>query len=176
MPVCGSGAVVCSLSLLIRWAQRARCQAETPLIVLFRSLRPALYAKRLAATAVEQYNLYHEYSESDPELSAQIKRYWQALGLNFPGVKTPWSAVFISWCVKKAGASAQEFVFAAVHAKFVKAAIQNALKGVGVFLGGEIDQYAPQLGDIVHNNRSRNKFTYYFASTQRDYESHSAIV
>ena len=41
-PVCGSGAVVCSLSLLIRWAQRARCQAETPLSVLFRFLRPAL--------------------------------------------------------------------------------------------------------------------------------------
>src|SRR5258707_9097102 len=40
--VCGFGEVVCSLSLLIRWAQRARCQAETPLIVLCRSLRPAL--------------------------------------------------------------------------------------------------------------------------------------
>src|SRR6478609_197210 len=36
--------VVCSLSLLIRGAQRARCQAETPLIVLFRFLRPALCA------------------------------------------------------------------------------------------------------------------------------------
>src|ERR1700722_1816956 len=34
--------VVCSLSLLIRGAQRARCQAETPLVVLFRFLRPAL--------------------------------------------------------------------------------------------------------------------------------------
>jgi hypothetical protein len=40
-----SGAVVSSWSLLIRWAQRARCQAETPLIVLFRFLRPALWKK-----------------------------------------------------------------------------------------------------------------------------------
>jgi hypothetical protein len=40
--VCGSGAVVCSLFLLIRWAQRARCQAETPLIVLCRFPQPAL--------------------------------------------------------------------------------------------------------------------------------------
>jgi len=39
--VCGSGAVVCSWSLLIRWAQRARCQAETPLIALFRFPGPA---------------------------------------------------------------------------------------------------------------------------------------
>jgi hypothetical protein len=31
------------LFLLIRWAQRARCQAETPLIVLCRFPQPALF-------------------------------------------------------------------------------------------------------------------------------------
>jgi hypothetical protein len=77
---------------------------------------------------------------------------------------------------KKAGASANEFVFAASHAKFVKAAIQNALKGDGVFRGVEIGQHAPQLGDIVQNNRSGNKFTYDYARTHSAYESHSAIV
>jgi hypothetical protein len=118
----------------------------------------------------------HEYSESDPELSAQIKRYWQDLGFDFPGVKTAWSAVFVSWCVKKAGATGKEFAFAAAHAKFVKAAIQNALKAVGVFRGLQIDQYAPKVGDIVQNNRSGNKFTYDFARTHSAYESHSAIV
>jgi hypothetical protein len=40
--VCGSGAVVCSLSLLIRGAQRARCQAEIPLIDLSKIPEPAL--------------------------------------------------------------------------------------------------------------------------------------
>jgi hypothetical protein len=52
-----------------------------------------------------------------PQLSAQIKRYWQGLGFKFPGVKTAWSAVFVSWCVKTAVASAKEFVFARAHAK-----------------------------------------------------------
>src|ERR1700737_5270838 len=42
MSLGGFGAGVCSWSLLIRWAQRARCQAETPLIALFRFPRPAL--------------------------------------------------------------------------------------------------------------------------------------
>src|SRR5271166_3020453 len=42
MPVCGSGALVWSSSLLIRRAQRARCQAETPPIVLFKIPEPAL--------------------------------------------------------------------------------------------------------------------------------------
>jgi len=41
--VCGSGAVVCSWSLLVRGAQRARYQAETPLIALCRFPGPALY-------------------------------------------------------------------------------------------------------------------------------------
>jgi len=40
--VCGSGVVVGSLSLLIRGPQRARRQAEIPLIGLCRFPRPAL--------------------------------------------------------------------------------------------------------------------------------------
>jgi hypothetical protein len=40
--VCGSGVLVCSSSLLIRRHQRARCQAETPLIDLFKCAEPAL--------------------------------------------------------------------------------------------------------------------------------------
>jgi hypothetical protein len=42
MPVCGSGVLVSSSCLLIRRAQRARCQAETPPILLFRFPEPAL--------------------------------------------------------------------------------------------------------------------------------------
>jgi hypothetical protein len=40
--VCGSVGLVWSSSLLIRWAHRARCQAETPLIALCRFPGPAL--------------------------------------------------------------------------------------------------------------------------------------
>src|SRR5436190_15659851 len=43
MPVCGSGGLVCSSCLLIRRAQRARCQAETPPILLSRFPEPALF-------------------------------------------------------------------------------------------------------------------------------------
>jgi hypothetical protein len=40
--VCGSGAVVASWSLLIRRHQRARCQAEIPLIALCKIPEPLL--------------------------------------------------------------------------------------------------------------------------------------
>src|SRR5215470_17308641 len=42
MPVCGSGAVVTSWSPLIRKHQRARCQAEIPLIALCKIPEPLL--------------------------------------------------------------------------------------------------------------------------------------
>jgi Arabinose-binding domain of AraC transcription regulator, N-term len=41
------------LSLLIRWAQRARCQAETPLSALFRFPGPALTGRRLLPLRVQ---------------------------------------------------------------------------------------------------------------------------
>jgi hypothetical protein len=137
---------------------------------------PSAYAKKLAAAAVGQYDSFHEFSENDPPLAAQIKSYWQGIGLNFLGVKAPWAAVFVSWCVKTAGASANEFVFAPSSAKFVNAAIKNALQGTGVFRALEVDKYQPQVGDIIQNNRGGKKFSYDYARTHSDYVSHSAIV
>jgi len=43
-----SGGVVCSFYLLIRWAHPARCQAETPPIVLCRFPRPAILLGKAA--------------------------------------------------------------------------------------------------------------------------------
>jgi hypothetical protein len=136
---------------------------------------PSAFATKLAATAVEQYDNFHEFSENDPPLAAQIKLYWKGIA-PFPGVQVAWSAVFISFCVKTAGASANEFAFAAAHAKFVNAAIKNALQGTGVFRALPVDAIRPQVGDIIQNNRGGNKFTYDFARTHSAYESHSAIV
>src|ERR1700731_1752444 len=56
-PVSGSGGVVCSWSLLIRGTQRARCQAETPLIVLSRFVRPALSRDWTNSLALDQFSL-----------------------------------------------------------------------------------------------------------------------
>lgn len=136
----------------------------------------SVFAKKLAAMAEGQYDDFHNDSENDPPLAAQIKRYWQDLGLSFPGVGTPWSAVFVSWCVKKAGATSAEFNFNPAHSQFVFTAIQNAVAGSGVFRAFPVNGYAPQIGDIIHNNRGGNTFDYAYAKTHKSYESHSAIV
>ncbi|HEY0432326.1 MAG TPA: DUF2272 domain-containing protein, partial [Chitinophagaceae bacterium] len=134
------------------------------------------FAKRLAAKAEDQYNKFHLYNEGDPPLSAQIKKYWQGLGLHFPGVGEQWSAVFVSWCIKSTGATAAEFKFAQRHAIFLKWAIKNSVDQVGLFRAHRISQYSPSIGDIVVNNQPSGTYDYDYAASNDSYHSHSAIV
>ena len=134
------------------------------------------YQKRLASIAQAQYEKYRLLRENQPPLSTQIKTYWTGLGLKFPGVSTAWSAVFVSWCVKEAGATKLQFNFASQHSQFVHTSIRNARQGLGSFHGHPIDQYRPKLGDIVQNNRAGNEFDFVHASTHKSYPSHSAVV
>ena len=88
----------------------------------------------------------------------------------------PWSAVFVSWCVKQAGATAAEFKFAMAHLVFVNQAIKNATNQTGVFQGFDIRSAAPSVGDIIQHNRGNNNFNFAFASANSSYQSHSVIV
>ena len=135
----------------------------------------SVFAKRLAKVAMKEHEKYNLMREQEEPLASRIRNYWSGIAA-FPGVSTPWSAVFVSWCVRQAGATANEFRFAAAHARFVHKAIQDFDNGTGVFHGRDVDDYPPKVGDILQNNRSGNSFDYAFASTHSAYESHSAIV
>lgn len=78
--------------------------------------------------------------------------------------------------MRQAGAAASEFTFAAAHSVFVQAAIKNAIANTGVFQGLKIPDYGPNVGDIIQNNRGGTTFDYAFATTHKNYQSHSAIV
>lgn len=134
------------------------------------------FEQALANIAQEQERLFRGLDENDELLADQIRIYWTSLGKRFPGVSTPWSGVFVSFCVKEAGAIRTEFPFSARHSEFVHAAILNAEAGRGVFRAFPIDECAPSVGDIIHNNRRGKKITFKFASEHAKYESHSAIV
>jgi hypothetical protein len=138
---------------------------------------PTSFAKRLAAVAEEQHDRFHLMDEGDPVLCKQIRKYWTDLGFGFESCSAvPWSAVFVSWCVKQAGASAAEFKFADAHSEFVHKAIQNATANVGVFRGYDVKDHAPAVGDIIQNNRGGTKHNFAFAKANANYASHSAIV
>jgi hypothetical protein len=136
----------------------------------------SIFATRLAALAETEFNTYNGIHETQPRMAARIKKYWTDIGLSFPGVGVAWSAVFVSFLVKSAGATAAEFDFSARHSEFVFAAIRNFTNGTGVFRGQEVKNYAPKIGDIIQNNRSGNTYDYAFAKAHPGYKSHSAIV
>lgn len=138
---------------------------------------PSAFAKKLASTAQAQHTRFQFTNEADPALCRQIKKWTQDIGFTFSScTRVPWSAVFVSWCVKQAGASRSEFKFAMAHSVFANQAIKNATTGVGVFQGFDITAQPPAVGDIIQNNRSGNSFDFNFAKTHTSYESHSAIV
>jgi hypothetical protein len=146
---------------------RARLAAPTP------------YGRRLANVALAEFEAFHELSESDPALRNRIRSaYTGDLGVAPPAniSQYAWSAVFISWCALTAGATAAEFRFAESHSVFVHTAIANAINDRGVFRAWPIDVYAPQIGDIIQNNRRGNSFNYDHARDNPEYPSHSAIV
>jgi hypothetical protein len=138
---------------------------------------PSAFAKKLASIAQIQHQKFQFTNEADPKLCKQIGKWTEDIGFKFTScVKVPWSAVFVSWCVKSAGATTAEFKFALAHSIFVNEAIKNATNGVGVFQGFDITKKAPEVGDIIQNNRNGNKFDFNFAKTHSKYESHTAIV
>ena len=138
---------------------------------------PSAFAKKLSAVALEQHSKFQLTNEADPALCAEIKKWTEEIGAAFVSCTTePWSAVFVSWCVKQAGATAAEFKFSKAHSVFVHQAIQNAVNGKGVFRGLDISAHAPNVGDIVQRNRGGNSFDFAFAKANEHYLSHSVIV
>lgn len=133
------------------------------------------YAKKLASVAINEFLKFRYMREQESALAKQIENYWQGIAA-FSGVDEPWSAVFVAWCVKQAGATAGEFHFSVRHSEFVYWAIQNQSNNTGLFKGHDVTTYAPKVGDILQNNRSGNRFDYAYAKANQKYISHSAIV
>ena len=110
--------------------------------------------------------------------SKYVGEFWSELRIDLDGTDrdTPWSAVFISWCVRKAGGYTG-FKYSAAHSKYAHQAIRRKLDGVnGPFWGYRITEVKPSLGDIICRPRSGSRITYNFASEQDAFKSHCDIV
>jgi N-acetyl-anhydromuramyl-L-alanine amidase AmpD/lysozyme family protein/endonuclease/exonuclease/phosphatase family metal-dependent hydrolase len=136
------------------------------------------YVQKLISIATAEFDAFHEFDESDAPLLARIGLYCDEIGIDRPDSidDFAWSATFISWCIKAAGATPTEFKFSPTHAVFVRAAIANADAENGMFRARPVEAYAPKLGDLIHRNRNGGTITYKQARTRSNYESHSAIV
>lgn len=136
------------------------------------------YIQKLVNVALAEYEAFHELDENDEALRSRIRLYCHDLGIPEPDdiSQFAWSATFISWCAKAAGATAAEFRFSATHAVFVRKFIENADHSAGLFRARRVDAYKPKIGDIIHRNRNGGRITYEQARHSSDYVSHAAIV
>jgi hypothetical protein len=146
------------------------------------------FAQRLATVAIGEHQRFSGVLETDQRLRSRIyDTYLAQLKVADPNdplgwamssniSSWAWSATFVSWCFLDAGATGQEFDFSIRHAMYIKRAIADADAARGVFRAHPIDDYAPDIGDVICGNRSRGRVTYDEARTLESYDSHGAIV
>lgn len=121
--------------------------------------------------------------ELDEVVSTRLQKYWKAVGLNYTveqlrdakfHADNPWSAAFVSWVMKTAGAG-DNFRYAASHWRYVAAAKENRNAGND----NPLKAYRPnekevEPGDVVVKRRGNSRATY--ENVQTGHITHGDIV
>ena len=119
------------------------------------------------ALAVQEWNRWKQgkTKESDPKMRPVIEDYWRT-GVGYKPSKpnwwsaVPWSAAFISWLMRKAGAG-KHFKYSGGHSYYTAAAKQNALQNnSNMFKAFPIGKVTPRVGDLVCKSRAGSGATY----------------
>lgn len=140
---------------------------------------PTGLRKRLVKIAEQEHERYEGMKESDPELEERIKTYWNegvSPGSFESATAKPWSAAFISWIVRQAGVSEDDFEFSGGHWVYVRKIMKDTDSGQGIFRSHRINEYVPKIGDLVHNTRGSVKTYEKARDISGYYLSHTAIV
>ena len=119
------------------------------------------------ALATQEWNRWNQgrTKESDPRMRSVLEDYWRNGAGYMPTEANwweavPWSAAFISWVMKKAGAG-KDFNYSAGHSYYTAAAKENAIKNNNnMFKAYPITKVAPRVGDIVCAARASSGATY----------------
>ncbi|WP_050531497.1 DUF2272 domain-containing protein [Pseudaestuariivita atlantica] len=108
----------------------------------------------------------------------RVGDYWASIGMDhLDGLDRgqPWSAAFISWCVRQAGGY-DGFVYAAAHARYIHASIAaRSGNKPSPFWGFRLNEHRPGIGDMVCRWR-QNRIDYDYAAETRWFKSHCDIV
>jgi hypothetical protein len=117
------------------------------------------------------------FCRGDRELEERIKCYGREVGIfDLSSYEEHYSAVFISWCMRKAGASPKEFPEQISHAKYAAFALRNAEAERGLFRARRIEAYEPQPGDLIHMNRDGGQMNYDQVANNQYYPAESGVV
>jgi hypothetical protein len=166
----------------------------------------SVFKTNLINFAKAEYDYWHDggthdgdaYWETDSHIETRLRSYWLACydtnnNANATTAftttqansrisnRSPWSAAFISYLIEKSGISSNDvFVRSQRHVDFIAKSIIAKVNGnrANPFWGYEIDQYAPEEGDIVCRSTQVNYSNVVNLSTGRvrHGSSHTDIV
>lgn len=120
-----------------------------------------------ATIALQEYQRWGQGStqEGDPAIRPVLEDYWRT-GVGYLPTQSswwsavPWSAAFISWVMRKAGAGSA-FRYSARHTDYVGEAKRNRLANNSTpFKTYRTTEVAPRVGDIVCKERNNSGVTY----------------
>src|SRR5882724_9319455 len=125
------------------------------------------FKQRLVQLAVQEWNRWNRGAtkENDPNMRSVLEDYWKTGVGWLPSEPSwwsavPWSAAFISWLMRKAGAG-NAFSYSAGHATYIKAAKENRLtNNNNPFKASRVSEVAPSVGDLVCKSSAGSGATY----------------
>jgi len=133
---------------------------------------PVAFRARLVEVALQELARWDngKMLETEARAGATLQDYWKTgVGRSYSLAQlanksfqraTPWSAAFISWTVRKAGAG-NLFRYSAAHAEYVRAAIAaRKSNSANPIKGYRITELAPLPGDILGRARDSSGATY----------------
>ena len=146
-----------------------------------------VYTDALVAKAQAERARWTGGTETKAPWKNYVGEYWEAIGIHLKGdtvvdgIRPAWSAAFISFVVRKAGAG-DRFFYTQAHCHYVKRAM-DAADGHGNhgFIARRYETYKPKPGDIIVGGREYAKsFTYEKAKliyvADSFYPSHGDVV
>lgn len=117
--------------------------------------------------------------EFEPGFLERVGDYWTSIDMpDLDGLDRgmPWSAAFISFVVREAGAAFAGFKFAAAHARYVNAAILARQNNEDhPYWGFRLNEHKPVVGDMVCRWRV-NRIDFDHAASTPWFKSHCDIV
>jgi hypothetical protein len=138
------------------------------------------FKEALISAAVKEWLRFERGDKleyEDPQYK-YVGEYWSKINLNLDGRNRdqPWSAAFISFVARAAGYN--NFKFAAAHSTYVYDAVDKRKSNTTTapFWGFNINDYKPQLGDLVCRGRGENLVKSIDSLPPGGFKSHCDVV
>jgi hypothetical protein len=129
--------------------------------------------------AREELRKFGGCDENKEPLNSRIGEYWKAIGKTYQGTDSDqfWSAAFVSFVIRNAGAKAS-FAYSRRHSAYVHQAIHDRQDGItGKFWGYRPQDLAIAAGDVLAMNQGGSRAISFDEASHNDqYPSHCDIV